>query len=58
MSLISRTNQATGYASQHNLVPVPSQDKKIGRVAIERAFGIKMGEMIEVGHRQSRWGDG
>jgi len=35
------------YAIQHIPVPVPSQDK-IGRVAAGRAFGVKMGGLMEV----------
>ena len=35
-------NQATGYASQHYLVPVSSKDK-LGGCGRKRAFSVKMG---------------
>jgi len=49
-------NEATGYASQHYSMPVPSQDKLGEGVAAERTFGIKMGDDKRRGHRQSGWG--
>ena len=46
-------NQANGYASQHHLVPIPSQEnwQRCGRKSIRH----KMGGWWMWGHRQSWW---
>ena len=50
--IIHFASQATGYASKHHLVPVPSQDRWEG--CSRKGIRHENGGMMEVGHRQSR----